>query len=485
MDYGTLRVTTPDGQVREYPIEVASVVVGRADGNGVTIDHVSVSRRHAQLQLSEEGLSVEDLGSANGTFIGSQRLAANTLTKVEGGQAIRFGDVEAHFLSPNEARDTRVAAGGGAAAEGQGTIAVSLASPASPVAVGQATTATVVVQNRGTSVDEITLSVIDLPANWVRISRPTLSLVAGARDEITIVIQPPRSPESVAGEHPFSVSVVSGDTGREVRVLGTCTILPFDNFSSSMQASGKDYKVTIENQGNSTMTYALSVTSTDDKVNTKLDRESVELGPGASTTVPLSVSSKRPWFGAAQMRQFRVHVKPVRGANPEQTADGQIVVRPPFRQWRIPVTAMAALALLGVGGFAYVQAPCRTVIGCASKAKTDFSKTPVAGGTPTSPAAAASTPTPAGLRNGVTAVVVNSAAPNNCLNVRAFHTRVATDPQSKSLGTICDGTKVKIVSDSVETEGFVWWTIDTGTGLTGWAAEKATTGGDSWLVLSQ
>ena len=221
-------------------------------------------------------------------------------------------------------------------------------------------------------------------------------------------------------------------------------------------------------------------------MNAKLDRESVELAPGASTTVPLSVSPKgRPRVGAAQMRQFRVHVKPARGAMPEATADGQVVVRPPFRQWRIPVTAMALLALLGVGGFAYVQAPCRSVIGCASKAKVELSKTAPAGSTPTAPAAAATTPTPAGLRNGVTAVVVNSAAPNNCLNVRQNHTRVATDPTSKSLGTICDGTKVKIVSDKVEAEGFVWWTIDNGAGLTGWAAERATSGGDAFLVLSQ
>jgi FHA domain len=265
MDYGTLRVTTPDGQVREYPLEVASVTVGRADGNGVVIDHVSVSRRHAQLQLSDQGLSVEDLGSANGSFVGSQRLAANALT-------------------------------------------------------------------------------------------------------------PPRSPESAAGEHSFSVSVVSSDNGREVRVLGTCTVLPFDGFSSSLQHNGKEYKVVVENQGNSTMTYALSATSESGGVTTKLDRESVDLAPGASTTVALTVAPRgRLWWGAAQMRDFRVHVKPARGSNPEATADGQIVVRPP--QWKLPMAALAVVALLGVGSFAYVQAPCRTVIGCASKAKVDLSRT--------------------------------------------------------------------------------------------------------------
>ena len=170
MDYGTLRVTTPDGQVREYPLDVATVVVGRSDGNGVVIDHVSVSRRHAQLHLTAEGVAVEDLGSANGTFVGSQRIAANTVTKVEEGQSIRFGDVESHFLLPNAAgtQDSQMASQGAGGGDTQGTIGVSLASPASPVAVGQATTATVVVQNRGNSVDQLSISVVDLPASWVR-----------------------------------------------------------------------------------------------------------------------------------------------------------------------------------------------------------------------------------------------------------------------------------------------------------------------------
>ncbi|MEO6399193.1 MAG: FHA domain-containing protein, partial [Tepidiformaceae bacterium] len=98
MDYGTLRVTTPDGQVREFPIDVPSAIVGRADGNRVVIDHVSVSRRHASLTIENGQVMLEDLGSASGSFVGSQRLPVNTPTIVEDGQALRFGDVEAKFI---------------------------------------------------------------------------------------------------------------------------------------------------------------------------------------------------------------------------------------------------------------------------------------------------------------------------------------------------------------------------------------------------
>ena len=483
MDYGTLRVTTPDGQVREYPIETAHVVIGRSDGNGVVIDHVSVSRRHAQLKFESDKLLVEDLGSANGSFLGSQRLPANTPAEVTEGQSLRFGDVEARFIFPNsEAAAPAGAQQSGNPQDTQGTIGVSLVSPSSPVAVGAATTATVVVQNRGTSLDQLTISVIDLPPAWVRISRPNVPLVAGARDEITIVIQPPRSPESTAGEHPFAVSVVSSENGREVRVLGTCTILPFEAFSMSLDQHGSGYQVVVENQGNAPMAYTLAASSDGGQVTTGLGRETVELAPGENASVPLSVAAKgRPLFGAVQVRKFRVQAKPARGSGQAATAEGQVTVRPPLRYWKWPVLALLLLALFGGGAYGYSKG-CSSNgwPGCTSKVKADPA------GTPTTPPTAAPSgeATPAVLRNGSTALIVNS-PPNECLFVREFHTRNAADPRSKQLGQLCDGQKVLITSDSVDAEGFIWWSIDDGAGLKGWAAERPTAGGDPFMILSQ
>ncbi|XXT16973.1 sigma 54-interacting transcriptional regulator [Sorangium sp. So ce429] len=54
-----------------------SVVLGREEGCDVRIDDRSVSRRHAALHVGPS-LRVEDLGSANGTFIGEQQLPALT-----------------------------------------------------------------------------------------------------------------------------------------------------------------------------------------------------------------------------------------------------------------------------------------------------------------------------------------------------------------------------------------------------------------------
>jgi len=93
------------------------------------------------------------------------------------------------------------------------------------------------------------------------------------------------------------------------------------------------------------------------------------------------------------------------------------------------------------------------------------------------------TRTPGGLYLGATAITVHSPV-GDCLTVRAYHTRQASDARSKKLGELCNGDKVKIASEKVENEGFVWWVIDNGKGLVGWAAEKPLAGGDVFLQLS-
>jgi hypothetical protein len=74
------------------PIEVTKdeALVGRDPGCDVVDADGSVSRRHAKIQRRGEGFTVVDQGSANGTFIDSQRIAEVTLRN---GQELRFGAV--------------------------------------------------------------------------------------------------------------------------------------------------------------------------------------------------------------------------------------------------------------------------------------------------------------------------------------------------------------------------------------------------------
>ena len=64
---------------------------GRSKDNEFQIEHVTVSARHCEIELSEQGLVLRDCGSTNGTFLGGEPVQEAALSS---GQTIRLGEVE-------------------------------------------------------------------------------------------------------------------------------------------------------------------------------------------------------------------------------------------------------------------------------------------------------------------------------------------------------------------------------------------------------
>jgi hypothetical protein len=83
-----LRLVPDSGAPHEVRGDAA--LVGREAGCDVVVSDGSVSRKHARLERRAEGWTVIDQGSANGTFVDSQRVAEAVL---RAGQEVRFGAV--------------------------------------------------------------------------------------------------------------------------------------------------------------------------------------------------------------------------------------------------------------------------------------------------------------------------------------------------------------------------------------------------------
>ncbi|MBX3261878.1 MAG: sigma 54-interacting transcriptional regulator [Labilithrix sp.] len=76
-------VLAPGGvQHRTLP-DRGSLVVGRSDECDVTVDDASVSRRHARIDVAGERITIEDLGSANGTRLRRRKSAVETAEVTE------------------------------------------------------------------------------------------------------------------------------------------------------------------------------------------------------------------------------------------------------------------------------------------------------------------------------------------------------------------------------------------------------------------
>ncbi len=80
-----------------WPLVGARLLVGRAGGGvgaHVELDDESVSRRHAELVATQDGWSLRDLGSTNGTTVDGAALAAGSVVSLGAGAIVRFGSVD-------------------------------------------------------------------------------------------------------------------------------------------------------------------------------------------------------------------------------------------------------------------------------------------------------------------------------------------------------------------------------------------------------
>ena len=69
-------------------------MIGRATDVGIYLDHPDVSSHHATFRLEEGGLTITDLGSANGTAVNGQPLAEGVPVTLSPGDTIQVGSAE-------------------------------------------------------------------------------------------------------------------------------------------------------------------------------------------------------------------------------------------------------------------------------------------------------------------------------------------------------------------------------------------------------
>lgn len=120
-----------DGSGRELLLRAGESIVGR-EGADVMLPDKSVSRRHARFIVSVgSSVTLEDLGSTNGTKVAGQPLPAKTTRALSDGDVLVFGSVKVTLQIPLQERKAlgakkegeriavaAIAGGGGARLEG-------------------------------------------------------------------------------------------------------------------------------------------------------------------------------------------------------------------------------------------------------------------------------------------------------------------------------------------------------------------------------
>ena len=78
----------------EYPFDKDTPVLGRALECDITIDDASISRQHARVTLKPDRITIEDLGSLNGTYINDDAIKRG---HIENGDRVSIGSVDLYF----------------------------------------------------------------------------------------------------------------------------------------------------------------------------------------------------------------------------------------------------------------------------------------------------------------------------------------------------------------------------------------------------
>jgi hypothetical protein len=96
----SLVLSHPDRPQASFPINRPCTRIGRAKGNDIVLASPTVSSAHAILMLSGTRLSLQDLASSNGTFVGDKRIERVDL---EDGSVIAIGDYTLKLVAERRA----------------------------------------------------------------------------------------------------------------------------------------------------------------------------------------------------------------------------------------------------------------------------------------------------------------------------------------------------------------------------------------------
>lgn len=95
-----------DQSGREYPIRPGQNVVGR-EGD-IQLGEPKASRRHAMITLDGDNLTLEDLGSTNGTSLNGTKLSQGSPQPLKAGDSVQFAGFEMKLSMPGAAQKTAI-----------------------------------------------------------------------------------------------------------------------------------------------------------------------------------------------------------------------------------------------------------------------------------------------------------------------------------------------------------------------------------------
>jgi uncharacterized membrane protein len=333
--------------MRSVSMRPHGLTIGRSADNDVALDDPKVSRRHARVEFDGAHYKVTDLNSTNGTYLTNVKLLPGVPEVWTPDKQLRIGD---SWLRLERARqrppdgpamfrsdETMVAPSLIRSSPGPGRVGVLMEMTQFSVEPGSSTTASVIVLNQGAVVDHLKVSVEGVPADWVPVTSPPVRLMPGTQQEVTLTIQPPRSPQSRAGRYPLTIRVASQDAPDQVaEVAAILTVTAYHQFNLDLRpgkqsgTSEGTFRVQVSSQGNAELTVQLEAVDPEEGCLYTFDPPQVVVPAGQERLVQLKVRPKVLLPGVmAKTFPFPVTARPAEAPGLTRQVQGEWEQVPP------------------------------------------------------------------------------------------------------------------------------------------------------------
>lgn len=385
--YDRLIVYSEKYPSRALRIERDIITIGRDADNTLQLESPNVSRRHARIERFGNAYRLIDLGSRNGTWLGTGRLLSNVAEVWEPARAARIGDYWIR-IEPN-AQQVRTSARSalaltnlddgempemlpGTAAQAAALpvvlpppqhdrVGLTVLTPILSVQPGQSVSLAMEIHNLSNLVDHFIIQVNGLPPDWVTIHAEPIYLLPNNRETASITLHPPLRSTSSAGAHAFEISVIArAQRIKSVAQQCALNVLPFYNFRAELMPqrvrSGGRTELEISNTGNTYDTYTVQARDREQAIRFTADGRQFTVPPGQTEYVSLRLSPRRrPLLGAVSYLPFEISAYSQQPGIVPQTQTGELVVRPYLPGWLVGLLLFLCIGCGLLSAFLYTQ----------------------------------------------------------------------------------------------------------------------------------
>ena len=353
--YARLDVFFPDGRLESFNLAEDSVSVGRAEGNNVSLDTDNISRYHFSLTRSGDDVSITDLGSANGTYVDGVRLPQNEERLLGDTEEITVGPLRIIYRARDVSRTMPLMVVPDDTQESVSKPSLFdafLDTYALDVWPAASSSTELTMIHRGKTEALYSVQMDGLPPQWVRITRPRLSMSPDEVAQVLINIKPPRRSNVQPAQYTAQIHIALEDEDNSEPVRRTIQMVVqlqgYYGFGMSLAqqrvAAGDGFRLYLHNQGSLPLPMVLSAQSDIGEVSLMPSQVTIE--PGQRVPVRGRFDADRPLLGNESEATFRVIARAQNNAGFTIATSGSVVVAARLRLWQI-VSLLGVLVAIG------------------------------------------------------------------------------------------------------------------------------------------